>query len=104
MALLSSFGERLNVVVIGATGGIGAAFVDLLDAENNVERIFAFSRSGQSRSGHKIVRGIVDYDDEASIIAAAQRIATWGQCHLILVATGYLHDGRGAGPEKHSAH
>ncbi len=88
------------MVVVGATGGIGGAFVDLLEASDRVERVFAFSRSGQSRPGHKIVRGIIDYNSEETIVAAAQRVATWGPCQLVVVATGFLHDGQGEGPEK----
>ena len=98
--MLTSFGSKLNVVVVGATGGIGAALVDALDQDPSVERIFAFSRSGQSQTSHKIVRGVIDYDKEETILTAAQRVATWGFCHLVVVATGYLHDGDGVGPEK----
>lgn len=83
---------RTSAVVIGATGGIGAAFADLLDEEGAHARVWRFGRSlpGDAR---------LDLTDEASIAAAAERIATGPPPSLTLVATGILGEGE-RGPEK----
>ncbi len=80
--LLSSFAPDLRAVVVGASGGIGAAFVDLLRPRGDVIAL---------------TRADLDLTDPASITAAAARIG--GGLDLVIVATGMLHDGTG-GPEK----
>ena len=79
----------MTSVVIGASGGIGAALVDALRDEG--EQVFAFSRSGPEDAP-------IDLLDEASIAAAAARIGSAAPS-LVIVATGVLTDG-GHGPEK----
>jgi len=74
-------------VVIGASGGIGAALAEALAEEGATVHGFARSFTG---SRH------LDLEDEASIAAAA---ATVGTPDLVFVATGLLHDGD-RGPEK----
>ena len=54
-----------SAVVIGASGGIGAAVVEALRASNRFAVVHALSRSGTG----------LDLEDEASIAAAAARIA-----------------------------
>ena len=81
-----SFGKA---VVIGASGGIGAALADAL-AEEDV----AVTRLARSASG----AAHIDLTDEASIAAAAAAV---GSPDLVVVATGLLHEGEGGrGPEK----
>ena len=80
--VLPSFAPGLRAVVIGAGGGIGAAFVDLLRPRGDV---IALTRAG------------LDLTDPASIMAAAAAID--GPLDLVIVATGVLHDAV-AGPEK----
>ena len=78
-----------NAVVIGASGGIGAALADALADEG-----VPVTRLARSFTGN----GHIDLTDEASIAAAAARA---GSSDLMLVATGLLHEGEGGrGPEK----
>ena len=80
--------ETTNAVVIGASGGIGAALVDALREEGVAVRGFARSLTGADH---------LDLLDEDSIAAAAASLSTPPQ--LVVVATGLLHDA-GHGPEK----
>jgi NAD(P)-dependent dehydrogenase (short-subunit alcohol dehydrogenase family) len=73
----------MSAVVIGASGGIGAALVDALRDEEVEVRGFA--------------RPELDLTDEATIAAAAASLADAPD--LVIVATGLLHDGE-RGPEK----
>ncbi len=70
----------MRAVVIGATGVIGAALADVLAARGEVVRI------GRSTSPG------LDLLDEASIAAAAQAVGPG--LHLVIDATGFLHDAR----------
>jgi NAD(P)-dependent dehydrogenase (short-subunit alcohol dehydrogenase family) len=94
---MDSFYDSINAVVIGASGGIGSAFVDQLIATENVGKIFALSRSLKEFSSDKVITGKIDITDENSVQNAA------AQCNedidLIIVATGMLHNG-GSLPEK----
>jgi NAD(P)-dependent dehydrogenase (short-subunit alcohol dehydrogenase family) len=80
--VLASFGPDFRAVVIGASGGIGGAFVDLLRDRGDVIAL---------------TRAELDLTDPASITAAAARIG--GPIDLVIVATGMLHEA-GGGPEK----
>jgi len=84
--------QGASAVVIGATGGIGGAFADLLEEEGAHDRVWRFGRSlaGDAR---------LDLTDEASVAAAAARVAAGPAPSLVLVATGLLSDGE-RGPEK----
>jgi NAD(P)-dependent dehydrogenase (short-subunit alcohol dehydrogenase family) len=68
-------------VVIGASGGIGGALADLLEAEGR--EVLRFSRSADE-ARH------IDVEDEKSIAAAAARAAEGDPPDLVLVATGAL--------------
>jgi len=82
--------EWKQAVVIGASGGIGAAIADALDEEGVAVTRFARSMAGEAH---------LDLEDESSIAAAARRIAKGTAPDLVIVATGLLHDGD-HGPEK----
>ena len=86
MVFLSSFQPGLHAVVIGASGGVGAALADRLDADPNVAAVTRLSRS----TG-------LDLTDPASISAAAAGLAT--PPDLVIVATGVLH-AEGLAPER----
>jgi NAD(P)-dependent dehydrogenase (short-subunit alcohol dehydrogenase family) len=72
-----------SAVVIGASGGIGAAVTERLRASGRFAAVHALSRSGTG----------LDLEDEVSIIAAAARVADGPAPTLIFVATGVLHAG-----------
>ena len=73
-----------SAVVIGASGGIGAAVAAFLRASDRFEIVHALSRSGTG----------LDLEDEASIAAAAARVAEGPAPTLVFVATGVLHHGQ----------
>ena len=79
-------------VIIGASGGIGAALQAALAEEGEFDRIWGLARSRRG-DAH------IDIEDEASIAAAAGRVAKGPPVHLVIVATGLLHDAT-RGPEK----
>lgn len=91
MAGLSSFPDGFDAVVIGAAGGIGSAFVELLCANEKVRRIFALSRNGDGVAHEKITHGTIDLENESSIEEAASNVS--GTVRLVIIATGFLHDG-----------
>lgn len=74
-------------VVIGASGGIGAALLDGLRARGGFRAVVGLSRAD------------LDLRDDTSIARAANHVAGIGAPALILVATGMLH-GPGVQPEK----
>ncbi len=91
--LLTSLSNGLNAVVVGASGGIGAAVLQQLSQCPYVTRILALSRR-PGMSTEAIVHHAIDVTDETSIATAAQVARTQlGDVHLIFVATGLLHDG-----------
>jgi NAD(P)-dependent dehydrogenase (short-subunit alcohol dehydrogenase family) len=79
-------------VVVGASGGIGAAFEAALVDEGVFDVVHGFARS-RTGSQH------LDLEDEASIAAAAAHVAKGPPPTLVIVATGLLHAGD-RGPEK----
>lgn len=81
-----------SAVVIGASGGIGAALEEALIDEGAFDVVHGFARS---RTGAQHL----DLEDEASIAAAAVTVAQGPAPTLIVLATGLLHDGE-RGPEK----
>ncbi|MCJ8311093.1 MAG: C-factor, partial [Hyphomicrobiales bacterium] len=59
-------------VVVGASGGIGAGFVEHLLARDSVEQVYGFARSSTvSTESDRMVAGRLDYADVGSIEAAA---------------------------------
>ena len=96
-------------VVVGATGGIGAALVMALLAQPGLARVVALSRSGRSPvepgtdiAPGRLQCGTIDVTDGDSVVGAAERLARdLGAIplRLVIVATGALH-GDGLSPEK----
>ena len=89
--------DAAAALVIGASGGLGAALTQGLRGQLHYTQVLALSRSSLP---------VLDYAQEDSLVQAAQWVA--GQCshtplRLIIVATGMLHID-GAGPEKSLAH
>ena len=87
---LVSFPQPSVAVVFGAGGGIGAALVQAIRAENKFEHVVPFSRSTSPS---------IDLLDEASLEGAVASAADLGELRLVIDATGFLHDSRQR-PEK----
>ena len=94
-----SLGNDLRCIVVGSSGGIGAALVEQLAGSPQVARIHALSRSGRSHPSPKVANLTFDFTDEESLVAAAQALQEVGPFDLIIVATGLLQ-GEGISPEK----
>ena len=87
--VLKSLGTSYRALVLGASGALGHAFVEALQADVACAEVVGLSRSSQPA---------FRLEDEASIAAAASTLH--GPFHLIIDATGALTiDGQG--PEKH---
>lgn len=70
-------------IVIGASGGIGAAILRRLELEPAIGTVRGFSRRSDPP---------LDLTDEASIIACARSAGSLGTIRLVIDATGHLHD------------
>jgi NAD(P)-dependent dehydrogenase (short-subunit alcohol dehydrogenase family) len=79
---LHSFPENFHACVIGASGAIGAAFVEALQSDSRCARVIALHRNSIPA---------IDLTDETSIEAAAAEINSQGPFHLIIHAAGILH-------------
>jgi len=90
--------EEHNVVIVGASGGVGRALVDLYGEMENT-RVFALSRSKVSFSGNGIKSISIDICNEVSVIHAAAVLKEHGEVDRVIVATGLLHNER-VQPEK----
>ena len=88
---MKSFHSPFDVVIVGASGGIGSAFLKRLQNDELVENIYAFSCHSKIQEGDKIITGHLDLQKEDTIDAAAKSIS--GNVRLIIVATGILHEG-----------
>lgn len=99
---LGSLPDGYRAAVFGASGGIGAAFVDALIADPRCAAVYAGARGGAQRAaagpaatagGSSKLRAFhFALQDEASIEDAAAELARDGALHLVLVTTGMLHD------------
>ncbi|MDX7952390.1 SDR family NAD(P)-dependent oxidoreductase [Lichenihabitans sp. Uapishka_5] len=88
----------IRAAVIGAGGAIGRALVARLAADPRFAAVHALSRHPAAVADTpRVVPGLIDVGDPPSIEAAARAIAT--PLHLVIVATGQLHDGE-RGPER----
>jgi len=96
---LASFGGALSAAVIGASGGLGGAFTAALELAPAVARVFTFSRTPMRPDCPKTVWQAIDLENEESIARAAAAAKAAGPLHLVIVATGLLHDA-GQQPEK----
>jgi len=106
---LSSFEQPVCALVVGASRGIGRAFVELLARSSRVRRIWAGCRDPQSAEALTAMAGCddrvrplpVDVTDEGVLAAAAARIADAGcPLNLVINCAGVLHTADGMAPER----
>ncbi len=93
-------GRGIRVAIVGASGGIGGAFSDILNRDAGIETLFACSRNPARADTEKIRHFALDITDEASILETAGTIGQSGELDLILTASGILHADDGLQPEK----
>lgn len=79
---LASFPQGFRALVIGASGGIGSAFVTLLQSHPRCGSVVGLHRHSQPP---------IDFEREGSIAAAAEGLAATAPFHLIINAAGKLH-------------
>jgi NAD(P)-dependent dehydrogenase (short-subunit alcohol dehydrogenase family) len=90
---LKSFGHDINVLVIGASGAIGSAFVGHLSSDPSVSSVLALSRTPVVVGSRKVTTAKIDLTDPASIASAIERAKSFAPLDLVLVASGLLHAG-----------
>jgi NAD(P)-dependent dehydrogenase (short-subunit alcohol dehydrogenase family) len=87
---LESFPPNFRALVIGASGGIGAALLQLLVDDPRCALAIGLGRATEPA---------IDFDDEDSIGRCADCVSAQGPFHLIVNASGVLK-GDDFGPEK----
>lgn len=94
MSRFTAFTTPMNVVVVGASGGIGGALVRLLLAEPQVGRVCALSRSGfvelAGADISKLEQAYIDFDKPGSY-RVLDNVLDGEPLDLVLVASGLLH-------------
>lgn len=80
-----------RIAIVGASGGLGRALVRLYAAESS-NKVFALSRSTVDFVENNVTNVKIDYEDEASISDAAEKVGLDPGLDIIVVATGILHD------------
>jgi NAD(P)-dependent dehydrogenase (short-subunit alcohol dehydrogenase family) len=88
--MMQSLPQGYRALVFGASGAIGGAMVQRLQADLGCQQVQGISRSTQPA---------FDLLDEASLLACAAALAPAGPFHLVIDATGALMLGE-HGPEK----
>lgn len=91
--MMPSLPEGYRALIIGSSGTIGSAFLELLQAD---------PRCGEEIGIHRHSSPAINYTDESSIGMAAQTLASSGPFHLIINAIGVLHTDAWS-PEKKGA-
>jgi len=96
--ILSNFGDNLTVAVIGATGGIGNAFIEALSTEENVDKIYIYSRTQPETIHAKAQWAKMDITNEHSIENALSSLEDI-KFDIVINATGRLSVGNNS-PER----
>ena len=91
--MMDSLPDQFHALIIGASGTIGSAFVDLLNDSPRCACVYGL---------HRHVHPAIDFADEASTAHAATQLAEGPRYHLIINAAGMLHSERFM-PEKRLA-
>jgi NAD(P)-dependent dehydrogenase (short-subunit alcohol dehydrogenase family) len=110
--MLSSFPDQFNVLIVGASRGIGLGLARAIAATPRAGLIFCASRRPeQAEAVHALAKGDcrvralrVDVCDEQTLIDAAQETARFTDTlSLVVVTAGVLHSDDGMRPERRLA-
>ena len=83
--------NQKNIVVIGASGSIGKALIQLYSQEKT-HQVFAFSRSVLAAINQdNIMCAEFHFEQEDTIRSAAALVAQQGGADILIIATGLLH-------------
>jgi NAD(P)-dependent dehydrogenase (short-subunit alcohol dehydrogenase family) len=85
-----NFSQQMNVAVIGGSGGIGNSLLRLLAIQNDVQKVYCFSRSTVQTFNPKIECHTIDITDEKSVIDTAFKVKD-NNLDAIIIVTGILH-------------
>jgi len=88
---LKSLPAGFRAMVFGASGGIGAAVVRALAADERCAQLYAGSRREFAPPLPKVTTFRFDLSNESSIEAAVREASAAGPLHLVVIATGMLH-------------
>jgi NAD(P)-dependent dehydrogenase (short-subunit alcohol dehydrogenase family) len=80
--MMPSLPEGYRALIIGSSGTIGSALLELLQAD---------PRCGEAIGIHRHSSPAINYADESSIGMAAEALASSGPFHLIINTIGVLH-------------
>ena len=80
--MMDSLPDQFHALVIGASGTIGAAFVDLLRDSPRCASVHGLHRHSPLR---------LDFADEDSVAQAARELSAGPRYHLVINAAGLLH-------------
>lgn len=100
MSIISSISANANVVIIGASGGIGVALTRRLANDERVAVVHALARTKIDSASSNVVGGYIDIAHERAIAEASERCSADAEVDLVIVATGVLHEGSRLRPEK----
>jgi NAD(P)-dependent dehydrogenase (short-subunit alcohol dehydrogenase family) len=102
MTDLVSFEDGAKVAIVGASGGIGSAFLRRVANAERVAAVYAFSRREIDAPNDKVRWQALDLEDESTIERAADSIGD-DDLDLVLVLSGILHQGDEVQPERRLA-
>ena len=98
MSDLARFPDRARALVVGASGGIGSALADRLDAHPRFDTVLRTARHPAAASDVLTLDLTRDASIDACAAAVRERTDT---LHLVLICAGLLHDDpAGVKPEK----
>ena len=100
MSLIPSLSPESRVAIVGATGGVGSALLRLLEDDERITEIIAFSRNPAVPRAGRVSAHAIELTDEATIAAAAEAATADAPLDLVLVTTGILHLDQRVQPEK----
>ncbi len=89
-----------NIVIFGASGGLGQAFCHLLANRYPLAEIHAVARRPIQFEPANIFSHTLDYDDEIAICDLIGKVSHDKPLDCVIVAMGLLHDNANILPEK----